>query len=204
MALSYVRQNGLNSSVNTGNTVTFNLDCTGGDLVVVGGGDRGTASSATLNGVAMTAYTGVVNGSATAKHFSTANPPTGTQSIVITFTANNWLAGEGSLWSGFSNGSLTVTTNSGSGTTVSAAAVTATSSEYIVMYASSPSGSCTNNNGTSIYNTFNANSALVSYIVGNGGSQTLSWNAPGGNTWASTVAKITPGAATNSNFLMFM
>lgn len=198
MALTYIRQNG-NYPGSASTTNTFTLDCTGADLVIVGAGDRGLPTGATLNGVPMSPVSaGVSNGAANARQFFMVNPPTGTQTIVVTYGSSVLTGATASAWSGFNNGVVSAGgSGSGNGTSVASSSNTTLATDVVVDFCShGASGLTVGASQIQISNNFYANSDASSYRNGTGGSFTMTWSTGVASVWAETCCIISPGSGT--------
>lgn len=202
MALTQIAQSSL--ATLSVSSLTFALNCTGADLLIVGGGERVAASSVTYNGVSLTAYTSVTNGAANARQFSLNSPASGSNNVVVTMTTTGHSAAVASCYSGFNSGSIVLgSTGTGSSTSIATGTITNASGDLVVDYYSHGGGGTTPGaSQTVIANpTAGANSNGASYKSGTGSGFTMSWSGGGSSVWAISALVITPGAGGGATYI---
>lgn len=197
----------------TGSASSVSFSATVGataNMLVVSGGERATISAATpptWNGSNLTVLTGADNGGgAHAKQCYIANPTTGTQTCVVTFTSStNYaiffipLIGT----AGTINGSA-ATTATGTSTAPSVTITTSATGELVIDSVSSGGVVTVNGSQTQISNVTNANGNGASSKTG-ASSVTMSWSTASAAYAISAISvQPTAAAAANSGMLMFM
>lgn len=200
---------GTSSSTNAvSSSLTFAHDATGADMLVVGAGERSTASAATYNGVSMTALTAVTNTAVVnARQFWLASPATGSNNVVVTFGASTQVTAGATNFSGSDGTVGAVSTATGSSTGVTGGNVTGGVGSSIIDFVS---------HGNDATNTVVAPQVQAYQIIGPGNTQMAStqagsasplhndWTSAVLSIWASSSVAVNPSTAvTTGNFFNF-
>lgn len=181
-----------------GTSGSVNLTIAGSDRMLIGGtATRGTTSTFTYNAVAMTARSTASNVD-TAKLFSMAGPPTGTNSLAGTFSAANWSMGAINV-TGADTTLGTDVTATGSSSSVSLSITAPTNGMAIDIMVHGQGGSPPTADGANTsrwaQGTATVDSGGQSTAPGTGSAMTMSWNPGGNSIWAQVAVPITAVAA---------
>lgn len=206
MAIAFDAKSNLDGDVGT--THTWPHTCTGANLVLlVGGRDQAgsTVTGATYNGVPMTQISALVlDGTDTDYFFYLLNPATGTNNIVVTFSASSSWYGKGASYTGVSQVGFpdAAQTNTGSAaTSLTGTVTTVADNAWTVMFADNDTGAFSAGGGTTIRTTVGNQAMTIADSNGAitpAGSTTLNLTMASSKYTYSMVSMAPVGAGTTN------